>query len=336
VRVDGTDPRAEAERLVRGPRDHPFEYPGARPDHSFLFTGRSVLTVEPLAHRPLGEARVVPDPLDPDPFDRPSSTGADRRVRSDAYRSSGLDECLADLGVASMGERFPVLAYGSNASPGQLVAKLARTGVGGVVPVIRASVSGISVVHTAHICAYGAIPASVLAELGARSEVHATFLDEAQRVEMDATEGGYDVRLLEPAVHPVVVANGERLRACPCYVAGHGVLALGGRPVRLAAVPAAGSTLPARHQRGLYAELVEAWSPTFGGVAAGPVDVVRRVRSGGAGHAAVLEDLHEFLSGSGSVVDDGLAGCLAGPSIRYAEQFAGWSVTSSVSPAQPS
>src|SRR4051812_17059566 len=103
--------------------DHPAQYPGKVPGWSALLVAGSLLTLEPSERPGLARADVRIDAacgsLDPDGSSLP------------------LPEVLAHLQVAALAERWPVLALGSNASPGQVRAKLDRAGVSTVLPMVR-------------------------------------------------------------------------------------------------------------------------------------------------------------------------------------------------------
>jgi len=75
--------------------------------------------------------------------------------------------------------RTPVLAFGSNAAPEQLRRKFGAT-PDTVIPVIRADLADFDVVYSAHLTAYGAVPATLAPSPGARLQTWVTWLDDAQ------------------------------------------------------------------------------------------------------------------------------------------------------------
>lgn len=84
-----------------------------------------------------------------------------------------------------------VLAIGSNAAPSRLLAKFGPTSPR--IHVLAVRVSGLDVVHSACITAYGSVSATVLPCPGVVLSTHATLLDPQQLAAMHATELGYAV-----------------------------------------------------------------------------------------------------------------------------------------------
>lgn len=144
--------------------------------------------------------------------------------------------------------RSPVLATGANAAPARLAVKF-PTG-GHAIPVTRARLAGLAVVHAGHFARYGALPATLHPDPGVVSEIFVTWLSGPQLAHMHRTEGvgvryGYEVlagvQLQVDAVGAVTTAG--------AYLSLHGSFAPAGAPVRLAAIPARGSSLPQAEQR---------------------------------------------------------------------------------------
>jgi hypothetical protein len=153
---------------------------------------------------------------------------------------------------AATAGRRPLLAAGSNASPARLREKLGDAlGRSGIL-LVPAEARGLAVVHSAHLAAYGAVPATVLPCPGAVSRVFVLWLTEAQVARLDGTEAlGVNYRrerLTWPDLHPEV---GPRPAACDAYVSLHGPLQVDGAPVALAAVPREGVPWPSMDQRGV-------------------------------------------------------------------------------------
>jgi hypothetical protein len=126
----------------------------------------------------------------------------------------------------------PLIAYGANASPEALERKLP----GARVAALAARLRGWAVVHSAHVSPYGSVPATIVAQEGAESEVHVLYVDE-DRARLDATEANYH-RLWLPALDLEV----DRLGAVPAaeaYVSRHGPLLLDGAHVPLGSRPQA-------------------------------------------------------------------------------------------------
>lgn len=100
-----------------------------------------------------------------------------------------LDEALAALAAAPMRARRPVAAIGSNAAAGQLLHKWG--GAVDAIPMMRATVSGIGVGHSAHVAVAGYLPYAPFRAPGRRTTVFVLWLDEVQVERLDATEPNY-------------------------------------------------------------------------------------------------------------------------------------------------
>jgi hypothetical protein len=228
----------------RAPRDHPLEYPGAIPDASFLYRGDSF--------HPLADAREECAGL---------RLGEWQVVWNDGTREQ-LDDCLTRLSEAPTRDRTPVLAYGSNAAPAQLERKYG--GDHDLIPVARATLSGLDVVFAGKVASYGAVPATVVPSPSATVDVAVTFLDDQQLQVLDRTERTYERRRVTDGDAALVLRSGERLGAFEVYVSEHGPLLIDGSARRLAAVRATGSELPEAGEPEVLAAVVERWNEASG------------------------------------------------------------------------
>jgi len=137
--------------------------------------------------------------------------------------------------------RTPVIAWGSNASPTRLAEKFGDLGAAAVIPVLYAELRDFAVVHSAHLSAYGSVPATGQRAPGARSKVFVAMLTDAQLDRMHSTEaigrnyGFYRLDGLRLAFEGGHVAD----TAC-AYLSLHGCLDVDGENVALAAVEAEG------------------------------------------------------------------------------------------------
>jgi hypothetical protein len=217
--------RIEGSEYAVAPRDDPLVYPGRIPDYSFIYLGEHFHQLDVTEGRRVGKARILWSK------DRPK----DIPVRG---ASKSLDNCLLRLNTTSLDWRYPVLAYGSNASPSQLQRKLSSRGGGSVVPVVRATVLGLDVVYSAHMSPYGAIPATLIASSGAEVMLHVTFLDDTQLRLMDATEPNYVRVRICGNEFPLTLESGETLSEYYAYLSRYGTLLFDNHPVRLASIPA--------------------------------------------------------------------------------------------------
>jgi hypothetical protein len=128
----------------------------------------------------------------------------------------------------------PLLAYGANASPERLAAKLP----GVRVVALAAELRGWAVVHSAHVSPYGSVPATIV-EVPSRpppvARVHVLLVADAGP--LDATEPNYH-RVRLTGLHLEADRLG-RLDAVDAYVSKWGPLLVGGEPVPLGSRPQA-------------------------------------------------------------------------------------------------
>ena len=102
-----------------------------------------------------------------------------------------LAAALARLGRPGPAQRRPVLAIGSNASPGQLLFKYAGLPGEPVVPMTAVTVDGLAVGHSAHVSRAGYVPWAPLARPGHRLAALLLWLDPEQLLLLDRTEPNY-------------------------------------------------------------------------------------------------------------------------------------------------
>jgi hypothetical protein len=126
--------------------------------------------------------------------------------------------------------RVPVLAIGSNASPGQLRHKMAEFGIDSPIPMIRSRVTGLDVGVSAHVSRMGYVSASPVGAPGVVRELFVLWLDAEQLAVIDASEGvpmaggNFDRAWLPAPEVRVESGNGAVLRGAYAYVNRHGVL----------------------------------------------------------------------------------------------------------------
>jgi hypothetical protein len=129
--------------------------------------------------------------------------------------------------------RSPLLAYGANAAPDALAAKLAPLPEVSL-PVLRTALVGFDVVYSAHVSFHGAIPATLVPSPATSAPVFVAHPTAEQLALLRATEPNYEL--------------GE-VDGTPAFLSRHGPLLLDGEPVALAAVASAGRTLPEMTER---------------------------------------------------------------------------------------
>ncbi|MEW2447000.1 hypothetical protein AB0896_05490 [Streptomyces parvulus] len=128
------------------------------------------------------------------------------------------------------GDRVPVLAIGSNASPGQLRHKMAEFGVDSPIPMVRSRVTGLDVGVSAHVSRMGYVSASPVSAPGVVRDLFVLWLDPEQLAVIDASEGvpmaggNFDRAWLPAAGVRVQTSDGAVLDGTHVYVNRHGVL----------------------------------------------------------------------------------------------------------------
>jgi hypothetical protein len=166
----------------------PGTYPGIRPKFSFFLSSEGIIRLTP----------------------------------------SKLDRFLAARNVPPSNSRYAILAYGSNACPGQLVAKKLRD-----VPVLYGRLVGATAVYTARRAKRGYVPATLARMQGSRSS-WITLLTPDQLRTMDTTEGRPTFYSLVE-LHAIHFCIGSR-EVSPLYSyvdTRGGVMTIGGKIVAL-------------------------------------------------------------------------------------------------------
>ena len=170
----------------------------------------------------------------------------DSAVRMPDSTTMRVRDLLAAYGLATEGgkELVPVLGYGSNASPDQLVRKFVATDFPGsaVIPVMKGRLKDYDIAWSPLFVAYGAMPATIIPSPGTEVEVWVTWLNRAAVERMDASEGSgglYASGILRDAQ---LELDGPRPREVRVYVSCYGALRVNGAILALAAVPATGRT----------------------------------------------------------------------------------------------
>lgn len=178
-------------------RDYPgVPYPGARPGVSFTELDGAGWTLDPSAEAPSGWSVVA------------GRTG-----------TVDLDAWLARQGAAPVAERLPVLAYGSNASPGKIDWIRGNFGLTGPVIALEAEVEGAAAVWTGGTREHdGERPAVLAAAQG--SETHSVWLATPdQRAVLDQVEGRGERYRLAWVHAPVTLQDGTHHEWVLAYTA---------------------------------------------------------------------------------------------------------------------
>ncbi len=144
-----------------------------------------------------------------------------------------------------LSDRVALLAYGANAAPEALARKLA--GNSDPVPILRATIEDYDVAYSAHISAYGSVPATLLRSPGTEAAVFVVHLTAEQLGLISATEPNYELAELPADV--CRFEDGRYPDALSAFASRHGCLLVGDSAVALSGVAARGRTLPAMSQR---------------------------------------------------------------------------------------
>jgi hypothetical protein len=182
----------------------------------------------------------------------------DAPARSYLFRDGGVRPVME----ADFRGRTPVVGHGSNRAPEQLARKFGHlSGRHSEIPVTFVWLHDYDVVYAAHVTAYGALASTLQAAPGCRVRVALTWLDEAQLERMHATEGNYSYGMLAGARLEAEAGPPVHGGEVTMYLADHGCLSHGGRPVSLAAVPAAGRRHAALSQTAMQEEVRRRLAP---------------------------------------------------------------------------
>jgi len=238
--VSVTAPGRELHTLGYGddPIARPLAYPGRRPPGSGLLLDGCFLDVHAVPTSPVARpcapaVDAVPRPATPPGHWILDTSAVPPHVFGGAELP--LDEALRACGSPVMADRRPVLAVGSNASPAQIVRKLAGQ-VRAVVPLTYTRVSGLVAGASAHVSRPGYVPAVPVLAPGASTELVVLWLDDEQLAAVDRTEPNYH-RARLPASVTVSLPGLGPLR-CHLYAGRHGcLLDASGVPIRLAGQP---------------------------------------------------------------------------------------------------
>lgn len=171
----------------------PETYPGRRPRFSFFFTPQGIYRVS---------------------------------LRT-------LDRFLSNRGFPRVEERFAVLAYGSNASPGQLLRKYENYGLKNV-PVLFGRLVGAEAVYARRTAGNGSyVPATLARKKGSRSS-WITLLTAEQFGAMDASEGRPRAYELAELTRAKFFVSKRQFTPLYTYVSvRNGVMTRAGKPVSL-------------------------------------------------------------------------------------------------------
>ncbi len=149
-----------------------------------------------------------------------------------------LDSYLQRKGYAEVGNRYPVVSFGSLRNPDRIAQNFRDIGQFAV-PVIRATLFDFDAVYPAHISKYGVITSTLAPSGGTELLVHVLFVDDMQmKILHDAESTGelFDFYRVAPA--KLVLENKEVLDHANAFINRFGALRISGKPRRLVKVKA--------------------------------------------------------------------------------------------------
>jgi len=202
------------------PRALPLTYPGRRPDASVVITQEAIWEIrdregDALAWRSDHRQRLATC--------RVALSIAERSIRRLSPTAfPHLSTVLEETYGIGADPRVPVLAIGSNAAPSQLRHKFAPSSVPLVVPSIRARVEGMIPGFSSFVSPLGYVPATIVPEPAAVSEMALQLLDDQQLREIDRSEASAYRRVWVET--PILLETGEQLPGAYAYVSRDGYL----------------------------------------------------------------------------------------------------------------
>jgi hypothetical protein len=183
-------------------------------------------------------------------------------------------ERIHALPEADAVERFPLLAIGANGAPDRLTLRFAQLpDAERRVVVVAGDLHDFDVGPAAAVTTYGSLPATIFPSHGTAVRVQLLWVTAAQLGALTATEISYRLGRLDGIRFVPDLDDAPEVDAVFALVSRWGAHCVGGEPVALAAVPAAGRFAPALTQE----QLLDHVATTVLGGDARARDVVRAV-----------------------------------------------------------
>jgi hypothetical protein len=180
-------------------------------------------------------------------------------IPSGSYLLAGGQAVALNGAGPAVDGREAVLAFGANASPAALAAKLGDRAAAASVPVVAGDLHGFDVVHSAHVSPYGSIPGTLQHSPDAVAAVHVVHLLVEELAAVHRSEPNYVFARLRDI--DLRLEGGARLDSVYAYVSRHGCLRLEGAHVGVAAIPVLGRTWPALDQPAMLAAARDLLAP---------------------------------------------------------------------------
>lgn len=174
-------PALSAQELIN-PTTDPFVYPGIPLTSDAVIHGNWLYRMSPRQGLGIGDYEVTLD-------GGPLPTGG----------TASLAEVLMEARAAAIGDRYPVVAVGSNAAPGQLAHKFRSVWESTIIPITAVYVTGMGVGYSAHINRAGYMPFTPCRTQPNGRHLVVLWLGSDQLARMNETEPNY---------HPATIADG--------------------------------------------------------------------------------------------------------------------------------
>lgn len=184
--------------MTISPLEQPFTYPGTPLSHSGLLVGSWIYRLTAI------------EAVEPAQWQLDTDGG------ELGYSDTRLNQALADLNTSPMEDRHPIVAIGSNASPGQLLHKY-RAGARPVIPMTTAQITNLDVGYSAHVSRAGYVPYVPRYRVDQHRRFQVLWLDADQRDTLNATEPNYWPVHLDSQHHRATLESGQTLEGYQVY-----------------------------------------------------------------------------------------------------------------------
>jgi hypothetical protein len=174
-------------------------------------------------------------------------------------RKSRIGDVVSDLALSDE-PRFPLIAYGANASFDGLARKFRDSGEedDSALPVLRGSIRGIDVGFSPHFSSYGALPATLVSAPSVDLRVSILMVTQDQFDLLAKTEVNYHYGWLSSTEFSC--SAGSMREDLYAFISRHGALEIEGAVTSLASVEASGRQTPSMTEE----EVLEAVSEKLG------------------------------------------------------------------------